>query len=53
MLRRVGGFYFRDPVAKSFVLRARHRELTIDLERELLVALLEIELRHRLVDERL
>jgi hypothetical protein len=45
--------YLGDSVAKPFVLWARDCELTINLERELFVALLQIELRHRLVDERL
>jgi hypothetical protein len=47
------GLYLSDPVAKSLILRTRHDELTIDLQRQLLVALLQIELRHRLIDERL
>jgi hypothetical protein len=45
--------YLGDSVAKSFILWPRDSELTINLEGELLVALLQIKLRHRLVDERL
>jgi hypothetical protein len=53
MRDRVLPFNLGDSVAKCFIVWPRDSELTINLERELLVALLQIELRHRFVDERL
>jgi hypothetical protein len=53
MLRCVRRFYLGDAIAKRLIVRARGGELSIDLEGELAISLLQVELRHRLVDERL
>jgi hypothetical protein len=53
MRRCVFGFDLGDAGPKRFVVRSRLGELTVYCQRQLLVALLEIELRHGLVDKRL
>jgi hypothetical protein len=50
---RVFGLDLSDAATERCVVRTRLGELTIDPQRQLLVALLEIELRHGLIDERL
>src|SRR4051812_37089777 len=53
MLRGVCCFDLRDTISKCFVIWTGHSELPVNLQRELFVSLLQIELRHRLVDKRL
>jgi len=53
MLRRIGGLYFGDAISQRLIVRARRGELSINFERELPVSLLQVQLRHRFVDERL
>jgi hypothetical protein len=53
MCRAVGGFDLCNPVLQALIVRPRLGELVINLERELPVALLQIQLRHGFVDERL
>src|SRR5687767_13256145 len=50
---RLTCFDLGDSVLVGLLVRLPLGELSIDAERELLVSLLEIQLRHRLVDERL
>jgi hypothetical protein len=49
----IGGLDLRDPILECLVVRAGLGELIIHTQRQLSVTLLEIELRHRFVDERL
>jgi hypothetical protein len=49
----IRGFDLGDAILQHLIVRSRLGELIVDAQRELPVALLEIELRHGLVDERL
>jgi len=49
----IGGLDLRDAILERLVVRARLGELIVHSERQLSVTLLEIELRHRFVDETL
>jgi hypothetical protein len=51
MLCCVGGLYLVDPIPECLIVRTRRGELAIDFEGELAVSLLQVKLRHRLVDE--
>jgi len=49
----IGGLDLRDAILQCLVVRAGRGELIVHPQRQLSVTLLEIELRHRFVDERL
>jgi hypothetical protein len=53
MFCRIRCFNLGDAISQRFVVGTHDCELPVHLQRELLVSLLKVQLRHRFVDERL